>query len=134
MTDTLQPATGARTIHVPEGIVGFPATEYELAPVAEGLFDLRPVDDDGTGFVTVDAEVFFPDYHPEVDDVTAERLGLTDAADALVLLIVTVAEEVTRSTANLLAPVVVNARTLAAEQVVLTGQDFPLRQPLIPAS
>jgi flagellar assembly factor FliW len=50
-----------------------------------------------------------------------------------VLLIVTVAEDVTRSTANLLAPVVVNARTLAAEQVVLTGQDFPLRAPLIAA-
>lgn len=134
MTDTLQPAAGTRTIHVPEGLVGFPATEYEVAPVADGLFDLRPQGGEGTGFVTADAEVFFPDYHPEIDDATAERLGLTDAADALVLLIVTIAEDVTRSTANLLAPVVVNARTLAAEQVVLTGQDFPLRAPLIPAS
>ncbi|QIM21940.1 flagellar assembly protein FliW [Phycicoccus sp. HDW14] len=134
MTDTLQPATGARTIHVPEGLVGFPGTDYEVAPVAPGLFDLRPLGADGAGFVTADAEVFFPDYHPEIDDQTAERLGLTDAADAQVLVVVTVAEDVTRSTANLLAPVVVNARTLAAEQVVLTGQDFPLRAPLIPAA
>ncbi|MBM6401476.1 flagellar assembly protein FliW [Phycicoccus sonneratiae] len=131
MTDTIEPTTASRTIHVPEGLVGFPATEYEVAPVAPGLFDLRPLGGDATGFVTADAEVFFPDYHPELDDPTAERLGLTDAADAQVLLIVTVAEDVTRSTANLLAPVVVNARTLAAEQVVLTGQDFPLRAPLI---
>ena len=41
MTDTLQPAAGTRTIHVPEGLVGFPATEYEVAPVADGLFDLQ---------------------------------------------------------------------------------------------
>ncbi|MGG5259646.1 flagellar assembly protein FliW [Phycicoccus avicenniae] len=134
MTDTPASATAARTIHVSEGIVGFPATEYEVQPVAAGLFDLRPVDDEGTGFVTADAGVFFPDYHPEIDDPTAERLGLTDAADAQVLLIVTVAEDVTRSTANLLAPVVLNTRTLDAAQVVLTGQDFPLRAPLIAAS
>ena len=124
---------GFRTITVPEGLVGFPATQYEVRPVAAGLYDLTPLDGEGPQFVTAAAETFFPDYHPEIDDSTALRLRLTTAEDALVLLVVTVAEDVARSTANLLAPVVVNARTLDAEQVVLTGQDFPLRAPLVAA-
>ncbi len=130
---TEEARTTVRTIRVPEGLVGFPATEYEVRPVATGLYDLAPVGGDGPRFVTAAAEAFFPDYHPEIDDATAARLGLTAAEDALVLLLVTIAEEVTRSTANLLAPVVVNARTLEAEQVVLTGQDLPLRAPLVAA-
>jgi flagellar assembly factor FliW len=35
------------------------------------------------------------------------------------------------ATANLLAPLVVNQRTRHAAQIVLNGQDFPLRAPLI---
>ncbi|MBD3784562.1 MAG: flagellar assembly protein FliW [Micrococcales bacterium] len=134
MTQHTDDAEGdVRTIRVPEGLVGFPATAYEVRPVATGLYDLAPLDHDGPRFVTAAAEAFFPDYHPEIDDATAQRLGIEVAEDALVLLVVTIAEDITRSTANLLAPVVVNARTSDAEQVVLTGQDFPLRAPLVPA-
>ena len=132
-TMTTPPATEARPIRVAEGLVGFPgATAYVVRPVADGLYDLVPDDgEEAPSFVAVDASAFFPDYHPEVDDATAERLGLTDAAQAQVLLIVTIAREPSRSTVNLLAPVVVNLRSGDAEQVVLTGQDFPLRAPLL---
>lgn len=132
-TMTTPPTTGARSIRVAEGLVGFPdASGYVLHPVVDGLYDLVPeTGDGGPSFVAVDAAVFFPDYHPEIDDVTAARLGITDAAQAQVLLIVTMAPEPSRSTVNLLAPVVLNVGTGEAEQVVLVGQDFPLRAPLV---
>lgn len=134
MTQQTQEADlDVRRIHLPEGLVGFPATEYEVRAVATGLFDLAPVGDAGPSFVTADAAAFFPDYHPEIDDATADRLHLSAAEDALVLVVVTIAEDITRSTANLLAPLVVNTRTSDAEQVVLTGQDLPLRAPLVAA-
>ena len=114
-----------------EGLVGFPdAHEYSLHGGEGGVFEMLPTEGVGPGFVVAAAGVFFPGYQPVLDDATAGRLGLEDADDALVLTIVTVGADVSAAHANLLAPVVVNTRTGVAEQVVLSGQDFPLRAPL----
>lgn len=124
-------STAVPVAHFAEGLVGFPdAHEYALFGGEGGVFEMLPTDDAGPGFVVAAAAVFFPGYHPVLDDATAQRLGLDDASDALVLAIVTVGADVSAAHANLLAPVVVNTRTGLAEQVVLSGQDFPLRTPL----
>lgn len=39
-------------------------------------------------------------------------------------------EDAKSTTANLLAPMVINAKTRAAAQVILTGTDWPVRAPL----
>ena len=52
-------------------------------------------------------------------------------AVALVLLVVTLRDNPGDASANTLAPLVINARTHDAAQVVLTGQPFSLRQPLL---
>lgn len=74
---------------------------------------------------------FFSDYAPVLDDVSVARLDLRDADEALVLLVVTLGARPEDATANLLAPIVVNQRTRHAAQVVLNGQDFSLRAPLM---
>ena len=114
------------------GMAGFPdAHRFALVevPNANPLFLLRSLDQPGLEFVVVPPVAFFPDYVPEIDDASADRLGLTDAEDALLLVVLTVGSDVASSTANLLAPVVINQRTLVAGQVVLLG-DHPLRAPL----
>ena len=114
------------------GLAGFPDAErYALVevPDASPLFLLRSLDQEGLEFVVVPPGVFFPDYAPELDDASAERLGLTDAADALLLVVITVGSGAADATANLLAPVVINQRTSRAAQVILQG-DWPLRAPL----
>ncbi len=112
------------------GMAGFPDAErYALVEVPEAspLFLLRSLDEPGLEFVVVPPSVFFPDYTPEIDDASAARLGLTDAQDALLLVVLTVNDA--GATANLLAPIVINQRTRTAAQVVLQG-DSPLRAPL----
>lgn len=124
-------STALPVVRFAEGLAGFPeAHEYALFGGQGGVFEMLPTDGAGPGFVVAAAAVFFPAYHPVLDDATARRLGLEDADDALVLAIVTVGADVGAACANLLAPVVVNTRTGLAEQVILSGQDFPLRTPL----
>jgi len=131
MTIDSPASTATPVARFAEGLVGFPdAHEYALHGGEGGVFEMLPTDDAGPGFVVAAAAAFFPEYHPVLDDATAQRLGLHDADDALVLAIVTVGADVSAAHANLLAPVVVNTRTGVAEQVVLSGQDFPLRTPL----
>lgn len=93
------------------------------------LFSLRSLDDPGLRFLVVPPSAFFPDYAPEIDDDWVERLELRSAEEARVLLVVTPAERAQDATVNLLAPVVINARTRRAAQVVLSA-DLPVRAPL----
>lgn len=120
-----------------DGIPGFPgATRFVLVRLDESglVLDLQSLDDPAARFVVVPSVAFFPDYAPEIDDITAVRLGLaasdTAPADALVLLMVTVGDSLAESTANLMAPIVVNTAAQTAAQVVLDDPSLPLRAPL----
>jgi flagellar assembly factor FliW len=114
------------------GLAGFSQGErYALVEVSSTspLFRLCSLDVPGLDFLVAPPVVFFPDYAPEIDDASAARLALTDAEDALLLVVITVGEDAGSATANLMAPVVINARTRQAAQVIVEGT-FPLRAPL----
>lgn len=126
--------TDAPPLHFEAGLVGFPdARRFVLVGGDGGAFELRSLDDATADFVVVAPAPFFPDYAPMIDDATAERLELTTADDALVLLVVTLGGRPQDATANLLAPLVVNRRTRQGAQVVLNSQPYPLRAPLLAA-
>ena len=104
-----------------------PTPVFSLVPVdgVEGLFALTG--DDARLFV-LDAAVHLPDYAPELSDEQAATIGLTDPAEAMLLVVANPGAEST--TVNLLAPVVVNARTAVGAQFILEDQDLPLRAEL----
>lgn len=119
--------------HFADGIPGFPQIQqWALVRLDDmgTVFDLHALDGSGTRFVTVPSFSFFPDYAPEINDEIATQLELTDAKDALVLLIVNIGADLPSSTANLAAPVIVNSTKLKGAQVVLDDTDLPIRAPL----
>lgn len=91
------------------------------------LFELRSLEEPAVRFLAAVPTAFFPEYAFELDEGECADLGLRDESDALVLVLLTVGREPASTTANLLAPVVVNARTRAAAQVILSGTDWPVR-------
>jgi flagellar assembly factor FliW len=91
------------------------------------LYELRSIEEPALRFLVAVPGAFFSDYDVVIDDDTCADLGLTDAGDALVLVMVTLGSE---PTANLLAPVVINSRTRQAVQVILSGTDWPVRAPM----
>lgn len=117
------------------GIPGFrEAHRFALVQVDEGPFGvLRSLDQPGVEFVVVPPMFFFADYAPEIDDDAAADLGITDPDGALLLVVVNVAEDIRRSTANLLGPIVINPDTRRGAQVILAGTDHKTQAPLVPA-
>jgi len=101
-----------------------------LAAGESPLYELRSLERDNVRFMVAAPSAFFSDYDIELDDQECGELGLTTAEDALVLVVLTVGRDAASTTANLLAPIVINARTRAAAQVILTGSDWPVRAPL----
>jgi flagellar assembly factor FliW len=127
-------------LHFAGGLPGFPdARRFVLVRLGDELspfsvlrsLDDGPGDDPGPEFVVTHPGLFFPDYEPEIDDDTADRLELRSAEDALLLVIVTVADPVAESTANLLGPIVVNRHTRAAAQAVLGSSGYAAREALV---
>lgn len=140
MERTAEPDTPElQEIRLEEGLVGF-STARRFALVRWGddpetFFSvLRSLDEPDLELVVVPPNVFFPDYAPEIDDAVAATVGLTDAADALLLAVVTVGERPELCTANLLGPVIVNLKTLRGVQAVLSPERYSARQPLVAAS
>jgi flagellar assembly factor FliW len=108
-----------------------PHTEFVLEPVdgADGLFHLDAVDDAALRLYLVDPQTVVAGYTPELADEHVADLALTGPDDAMVLVVVSRGADGVH--VNLMAPIVANRGTGAAAQVILDGQDFPLRAALV---
>ena len=107
-----------------------PHVDFGLAPVdgSDGLFTMRAVDDDALRLYLVDPQTVLQEYAPTLTDEQTATLELESPDDALLLVVAHPSDD--GVSVNLLAPIVVNRGTGVALQVILDGQDYPLRAPL----
>ena len=119
---------------VTEPLPGFPGYRDYALVAADGqglVFWLQSVDPAGPRFLAVPAASFFPDYAPALPRGLRGELELEEGSDPDLYCIVTVPDgDVERATANLRAPLAVNAARGLARQVVLTDGDHSIRRPL----
>lgn len=98
------------------------------------LFSLRGGPGGTTRLFAVQPGPYFADYEPTISTDALDALHLTDDDERrAVLVIVTPGASGSPTTANLLAPLVLNTETGEALQVILDGTPWPLRAPLIAA-
>jgi flagellar assembly factor FliW len=123
----------AHVLVFPDGIAGLPgATRWVLSELADdGAFQLlQNLDDVDLAMVVGVPWLFFPDYAPDLADDEVRALGIEDPDDAVVFCSVTVPEDGSAPTMNLLGPFVVNRHTRQGRQVVLGLDDATVRAPL----
>jgi flagellar assembly factor FliW len=95
------------------------------------LYSLTSIDVADLRFLVVPPAPFFPDYAIDLDNDAQLSLGMPEAEDVLVLLVVTAGDTLADTTVNLMAPIVVNQRNHRAVQVVLGASGLPVRAPLL---
>ena len=125
MTD---PSLGLPTIDMAVPMPGFPAhRQFVLVRLNdEGLlYALTSVKDPEVRFLVAPPEPFFPDYAPEIENEVFAALNTKDPDRLLVMVVITAG--VNETTANLLAPIVVDRDSRRAMQVVLNGSGLPIR-------
>jgi flagellar assembly factor FliW len=91
------------------------------------LFELVSIEQPAIRFLVAIPTAFFPEYTFDLDQPTCDALGLVDQDDVLTLIVLTIGDAEASTTANLLAPVILNARTRQAAQVILSGTSWPVR-------
>ncbi|GAA2504651.1 flagellar assembly protein FliW [Winogradskya humida] len=107
---------------------GFPAhRQFVLVRLNdEGLlYAFTSIDDPELRFLVAPPEPFFPDYAPEIENEVFAALNTKDPDRLLVMVVITAG--VNETTANLLAPIIVDRDSHRAIQVVLTGSEMPVR-------
>ncbi|HET6529357.1 MAG TPA: flagellar assembly protein FliW [Actinoplanes sp.] len=123
MTDT-----GLPTITMAVPMPGFPAhREFALVRLHEEglLYAFTSIQDPELRFLVAPPEPFFPDYAPEIDEDVFAALNTKDPNRLLLLVVISAG--VNDTTANLLAPIVVDQDSKRAMQVILNGTDLPVR-------
>lgn len=120
-------------IEMVQPVPGFPEhRRFALVQLDEDgvLCALRSLDDPALRFLVVPPFDFWPDYTPVIGDDVVADLGIDTVDDVLVLVVLTAGATLAETTANLLAPVVLNTATRRAAQVILDDPSLPVAAPL----
>ncbi|WP_405154142.1 flagellar assembly protein FliW [Paenibacillus sp. FSL K6-0108] len=119
--------------HFSKGLPGFDEeTQFALIPWEGTPFIyLQSIKEPDLSFLLVSPFVFAPDYSFELPE--ADRAELEISEEVSVYSIVTIQSEVSRSTMNLLAPVVLNPSKRTGKQVVLHQSSYATRHQIWPA-
>ena len=124
-------------LEFPNGLIGLGGTRYTLIAREESapFLWLHSLDDPSLAIPVTNPWFFFSSYEVEVSDSEAERIGVTDPAQADVYVTVRAGEAIEDFRANLRAPILVSGGR--GHQVINEASGTSVRTPLfeeIPAA
>ncbi len=120
----------------PEGIPGF-EDELRFAVIGMGenspFYYLQSINNPALCFILGQPFVFFPNYSIEIGEAEVRKLECGDRREDLAIyVIITVAEDFRQSTANLLAPIIINAQKKKGLQFMASNSDYNTRHYIFP--
>jgi len=124
-----------KVIHLLGGLLGFPKSQrFAMLDHDENspFKWLQSLDESHLAVPVTDPKLFFPDYHIKIKRDELAVLRVTNAAELLVLVILSLRPDPTEMTANLKGPIIVHAERLIGRQVVLKEAPFSTRHLLFP--
>lgn len=124
-----------KIINFPGGIIGFPElTDFAMIHDEESgigsIHWLQSLQEPAFAMPVMDPLLVKADYNPEVDDELLKPLEELAPEELLVLVTVTVPHDLTKMTVNLRGPMVINANARKACQVIVEGDEYPVKFPI----
>jgi len=117
-------------IEFPSGLIGLGGTRYALLARNEdsAFVWLHSMDDPELAIPVTNPFRFFASFEVELDDVEADRIGISDDDDTAVYVTVRAADALEDFSANLYAPILISGGR--GHQVINQSDDAPVRAPL----
>ena len=122
-----------KIIRFPSGIIGFPEmTDFALvfdeekgknAPIRW----LQSLQETEFALPVMDPLMVASDYNPEVEEDHLIPLGEVTPDNTLVLVTVTVPKDLTQMSVNLQAPIIINADSKKATQIIVNSEKYPIK-------
>ncbi len=121
-------------LHFSKGLLGFEdCNDFILIENTDsgGVFKwLQSVNQPELAFVVMNPFFVVPDYEFDIPKSTVKMLQLEKPADAKVLSVVKIPDDLDKMTVNLRAPIVINTLNKYAAQIVLEDEKYSLRHPV----
>jgi flagellar assembly factor FliW len=122
----------ADIVEFPDGLLGFESLKrfFVVDPADETLILwLQSADSPDVAFPILEPKLFKADYKVRLsaNELRSLKISSASSKDTLVYCILTIPEDVTTMTANLKAPVVINAADQVARQVVLQENEYSVK-------
>ncbi|TCW42208.1 flagellar assembly factor FliW [Thermohydrogenium kirishiense] len=121
-------------LHFDDGIPGFEGLKsFILLSVDEytPFKWLQSLDDTDIAFVIIDPKVVVKDYEVRIDEETVKLLEIKDINHVLVYAIVVIPDEIEKMTANLKAPIIINAENNKGMQILLDNDEYMIKHPIL---
>lgn len=122
-------------IHFPKGLPAFEdEQQFVVLPFDEGtpFYVLQSVNTVDTAFLMVDPFRFFSDYKVKLPSTTLEQLQIDNQDDVAIFTLLTVQEPFNKTTTNLQAPIIINAKAKRGEQLILLQDNYQTKHYLFP--
>ncbi len=105
-------------IHFSNGIPGFlDQKQFVILPLSEEspFLVLQSLKNAELGFIVGSRFLFFNQYEFDLEESVVDILGVEDANDAEVMVILTMGSSIEKTTANLRAPIIVNRKNTESQ-------------------
>lgn len=124
-----------KIITFPRGIVGFPdLTQFTLLHDEDDgiatIHWLQSLQEPGFAMPVMDPLFVKEDYNPEIEDELLKVLGEWEQNELLVLVTVSVPQELEKMTVNLKGPIIINGANRKACQVIVEGDMYKVKFPI----
>ena len=115
-----------------QGIPGFlDDKEFVFLPLDETDFVImQSITTPSLALVTTSPFTFFKDYQIKLSDGVVNQLQIEKETEVTLFIILNVKEPFSKSTANLVAPVIINKEKKLGKQVILENSSYKTRHPL----
>lgn len=126
----------AKIIHFQGGIVGFPElTDFAIIHDAEKDSEnpirwMQSMQEPNFAMPVMDPLAVCPDYNPTVEDEMLKPIGELNPDSILVLVTLTVPQDVKKMSVNLQAPFIINADERKAIQLIVDPDKYEVRFPI----
>lgn len=125
----------SKIIHFPKGIIGFPdmtqfALMHDKDKDSNAIRWLQSLDEPTFAMPVMDPLYVKPDFNPVVEEDTIKDLLPMDDDEMLVLVTVTVPQDLTKMTVNLKGPIIINSGSCVAAQVIIDDENYPVKYPI----
>lgn len=109
------------------GIPGFDdMNSYAIIPLSEDqvYLVLQSTETPELAFVITDPFIHFKEYEFSLSEETIHQLKIENEQDVVVYVILTLQEKINETTANLLAPLVMNTKQRLSKQIILHNTKY----------
>lgn len=122
-----------KVLDFPNGLIGFEnMTKFAIMYDEEDkgttrISWLQSLEEPVLALPVIDPLAIAPEYVPMIEDELLAPLGNPADEDLLFLLAMTVPSDMTKVTANMKAPIIINATTKKGVQLIVENEDYPVK-------